>query len=309
MHLLSNSDVRGRADLAAGRRPMTLNVHAYGLALALAALTLAMAAPACSRGSLPGSPSPIGPVGGGARYNGTLTYSRLSGGFQIDTSARRLDMSVVLGTGDQISGRFEAGETTGTLQGALDGTMSDGRFDGTILVATPASAGGATSTCEGTGRVSGQFSGRSVAWSASDIRYDNCPGLIVASQAQATAVSPVPGAFNGRANVVVTALPSAVVVAGACPGGGAGWPFTVSATENAGVDVRLDSTFIVEERAVGGALIRSTANTPFTTLAGGGRREYQVCAPSAGTYQAFFSGSDSRGNRVRFASPLVTLLP
>jgi hypothetical protein len=246
--------------------------------------------------------------GGAARYDGTLTYRRLAGGFQIDTAPRRLDMSLVLGAGDQLSGRFEAGDTRGTINGALEGTMSAGRFAGTILVFTPASAAGASSVCEGSGRVSGDFSGRNVTWNAGDIVYDNCPGLLVGSNAQAVAISPVPGAFGGQANVVVSVLPSAVVPRGTCAAG-PGWPFTVVVSENAGIDVQLESTFVVEERPAAGAPTRSTVNTPFTALVGGARREYQVCAPNAGTYQAFFAGSDARGNRVRFASPLVTLIP
>jgi len=271
-------------------------------------VAMTAAAAGCSRGSLPGSPSPIGAAGGAARYDGTLTYRRLAGGFQIDTNPRRLDMSLVLGAGDQLSGRFEAGETRGTINGALEGTMSAGRFTGTILVFTPASAGGAASVCEGSGRVAGDFSGKNVTWSAADIVYDNCPGLLVGSNAQAIAISPVPGAFGNQANVVVSVLPSPVIARGTC-GSGAGWPFTVVVSENAGIDVQLENTFVVEERPVAGAPTRSTVNTPFTTLAGGARREYQACSPTAGTYQAFFAGSDARGNRVRFASPMVTLVP
>lgn len=268
-----------------------------------------MTVPACSRGALPGSPSPPGPIGGGARYNGTLVYSRIAGGFQIDTSPRRLDLSLVLGAGDELSGRFEAGDTDGTLQATLDGTMSNGTFHGTILVSVPATAGNASSTCEGTGLVTGHFSGPAVTWNASQIQYENCRGLIVGSQAQASAVSPVPAPFGGRANVVVSVMPSTLIRAGACPSGGAGWPFTVVVFENAGIDVRLDASFVVEESTAGGTLTRYDVSTPFTTLSGGARREYQVCSPSAGTYQAFFSGIDAGGHRVRFATSLVTLVP
>lgn len=286
---------------------MRTNAHSR-VVLTVAAAALAATTLGCSRGSLPGSPSPMGSVGGAARYDGTLTYTRVSGGFQINAGVRRLDLSIVLGTGDGLSGHFQAGDTSGSVQAALDGTMSAGHFEGTILITTPAAAGGASTRCEGAGRVSGDFSGRNVSWRASDVTYDNCPGLVVGSEAQATAISPVPGTINS-ANVVVSVLPSTSVRASACPAGGSGWPFTVIAAENAGVDVRLDTTFIVEERPVTGPATRSTVNTPFTTLTGGAQREYRVCAPTAGTYQAFFSGNDSRGNRVRFATPLVTLLP
>jgi hypothetical protein len=281
----------------------------FRVVFTVALAALAASAFGCSRGSLPGSPSPLGPVGGGARYDGTLTYTRLSGGFQIDTGTRRLDLSIVLGTGDELSGHFQAGDTNGSLQALLDGTMSAGRFEGTILVTTPASAGSTSAVCEGAGRVSGDFSGRTVAWRASDIAYDNCPGLVVGSQAQGTATSPVPGTVNGRANVVVTVRPSTRVHAGVCPSGTSGWPFTVIVAENAGVSLTLDDTFIVEERPTAGSSTRTIVDTPFRPLAGGARREYEVCARSPGTYQAFFAGNDSRGNRVRFASPVVTLLP
>jgi hypothetical protein len=233
----------------------------------------------------------------------------VSGGFQLDAAARKLDLSIVLGTGDQLSGRFAAGDTTGTLLASLDGTMSSGHFQGTILVSTPATAGGASAVCDGQGQVSGAFSGRNVSWIASDIRYDNCPGLLVGSQAQATAVSPVPGGFDGGANVGVSVLPGTTVRAGRCPAGGSGWAFTVVVAENGGIDVRLDRTFAVEQRPPAGAATRTTFDTPFAVLAGGARREYEVCAPLPGTYQAYFSGTDARGNRVRFATPVVNLLP
>ena len=43
--------------------------------------------------------------------------------------------------------------------------------------------------------------------------------------------------------------------------------------------------------------------------AGGGRRSYSVCSPTAGTYQAFFSGVDANGNGLRVSSPVVTFAP
>jgi hypothetical protein len=283
--------------------------HRYPRIALMCAAVAFIAVPACSRGALPGSPSPLGPIGGGARYNGSLVYSRIAGGFHIDTSPQRLDLSIVLGAGDELSGRFDAGDTAGTLQATLDGTMSAGTFHGTMLVSTPATAGDASSNCEGTGLVTGRFSGPAVTWNASQIQYENCRGLIVGSQAQASAVSPVPAPFGGRANVVVSVSPSTLIRAGACPAGGAGWPFTVLISEQAGIDVRLDASFVVEESTPDGTTTRYAVNAPFTTLSGGARREYQVCSPSAGTYQALFSGIDARGNRVRFASSLVTLVP
>jgi hypothetical protein len=48
---------------------------------------------------------------------------------------------------------------------------------------------------------------------------------------------------------------------------------------------------------------------PFTDVAGGSRRTYNACSPVAGTYQAFFSGTDANGNRIRVASPIVTMVP
>jgi hypothetical protein len=119
----------------------------------------------------------------------------------------------------------------------------------------------------------------------------------------------VPGTYGGQANVVVTVLPSTVVPRGTCNTGSSGWPFTVIAAETRGIDVQLDQTFTVEERSASGVPSRNVVETPFRSLNGGGQREYTVCAPSSGTYQAFFSGNDTRGNRVRFASPVITLVP
>jgi hypothetical protein len=278
---------------------------AAGLAL------LALVAPAyqCSRGALPGSPSPINAVGGAARYRGTLTYTRVNGGFVVNPPRQQLDLSMVLGATDQLTGRFEAEGSTGSLQGSIQGTLSSGSFTATLLVSTQVTGAAGGRLCEGAGQVSGEFAGRDVTWRASDVIYDNCPGLIVQSEADAQAVSPVPGTYPGRANVVVSVLPSASVARATCASGGAGWPFTVVSAETGGIDVQLDQTFTVEERSASGVPSRSVVETPFRSLVGGSQREYTVCAPSAGTYQAFFSGNDARGNRVRFASPLVTLIP
>jgi hypothetical protein len=287
-----------------------LNLRPGGRWAACLAL-FALVAPAyhCSRGALPGSPTSVSSVGGAARYRGTLTYSRLSGGFRVDPPQQRLDLSIVLGATDQLSGRFEAEGSSGSLQGVVQGSLSSGSFTATLLVSTQVTGSGGGQLCEGAGQVSGEFVGRDVTWRASDVTYDNCPGLVAQSEADAEAFSPVPGNYAGRANVVVSVRPSSSISRGTCSGGSQGWPFTVVALESGGVDVQLDQTFTVEERSASGVPSRSVIETPFRTLTGGGQREYQVCAPSAGTYQAFFAGNDARGNRVRFASPLITLLP
>jgi hypothetical protein len=291
MRTLLNTDVRSR------------------WAACLALLTLVAPAYHCSSGALPGSPTPLNSVGGAARYRGTLTYTRLSGGFLVEPPRQRLDLSMVLGASDQLSGRFEADGSTGSLQGVIQGTLSSGTFTATLLVSTQVTSASGARLCEGAGHVSGEFAGRDVTWRASDVTYDNCPGLVAQSEANAEAFSPVPGTYGARANVVVTVLPSASVARGSCASGSSGWPFTVVASETSGVEVQLDQTFTVEERSASGVPSRSVVETPFRSLAGGGQREYGVCAPSPGTYQAFFSGNDTRGNRVRFASPLITLLP
>ena len=275
----------------------------------LVVIALALPAYQCSSGALPGSPSPLNSVGGAARYRGTLTYTRVSGGFAVNPPRQNLDLSIVLGDTDQLSGRFDSEGSTGSLQGVIQGSLSAGTFTATLLVSTQVTGSGGASVCEGAGQVTGEFAGRDVTWRASDVIYDNCPGLVAQSQAEAQAISPVPGTNTGRANVVVTVLPSPSVQRGVCTSGSAGWPFTVVASETTGIDVQLDQTFTVEERNASGVPSRSVVETPFRSLSGGSQREYQVCAPSTGTYQAFFSGNDTRGNRVRFASPLVTLIP
>jgi hypothetical protein len=286
-----------------------LNTHGGSRwAACLALLTLVAPAYHCSSGALPGSPTPLNSVGGAARYRGTLTYSRLSGGFVVEPPRQRLDLSMVLGATDQLSGRFEAEGSTGSLQGVIQGTLSSGTFTATLLVATQVTSPSGARLCEGAGQVSGEFAGRDVTWRASDVTYDNCPGLVAQSEADAEAFSPIPGTYGARANVAVTVLPSTSVTRRSCAGS-SGWPFTVVASETSGVDVQLDETFTVEERSASGVPTRSVVETPFRSLGGGGQREYGVCAPSAGTYQAFFSGNDARGNRVRFASPLITLVP
>jgi hypothetical protein len=144
--------------------------------------------------------------------------------------------------------------------------------------------------------------------------YDNCPGLNVTSAAQAVSVSPIPETQTAHANVTITVEPGTTIQPGAaCAGTSAtskGWRFTVTVAETSGVSVTLDSTFIGEQRTPGSSVVSSTTlDTPFRTLDGGSRRTYDGCSPQSGTYQAFFSGVDATGTKVRFATPLVTLLP
>ena len=115
---------------------------------------------ACSPGTLPGSPSPLSVGGGGARYNGTITYRRLSGGYTLSESAQSLNLSLTMRGADQILGRYEVGGSTGTLQGVLSGNLASGTFQATTLVVTAASMGGTTTSCEGRGQVTGSLSGR-----------------------------------------------------------------------------------------------------------------------------------------------------
>jgi hypothetical protein len=121
------------------------------------------------------------------------------------------------------------------------------------------------------------------------------------------AVSPIPGAATNRANVVISIVGGTRVAAGLCPGGIPGFPFTVEIAETAGVNVTLDKTFTAEERRTTGTVSVTTVDMPFTDLQGGTRRTYGACSLVAGTYQAFISGVDAIGNRMRAASPLVTL--
>jgi hypothetical protein len=271
------------------------------------ALITAAAAVACSPGTLPGSPSPVLVGGGGGRYNGSITYRRLGGTYAITEASQRLDLSLVLRDVNQISGRFESGETSGTLHGTLRGDMANGTFDVTVLVQTAARQGSATTTCEGRGQITGTLSGVNLSWTGGSIAYGNCPGLSISSDARAVAVSPIPATSGTRANVVITVLGGAIVPRGTCATGTAGYPFTVEVSETSGVNVTFDATFRVEERRSAGGTSSTELDTPFLGLTGGSRRTYSACSPVAGTYQAFFSGTDASGNRIRVASPIVIL--
>jgi hypothetical protein len=263
----------------------------------------------CSPGTLPGSPSPIAVGGGGARYNGSVVYRRTGGNFAISEASQTLNLSLVVRDANQITGRFESSSGTGTLTGVLAGDLAGGTFDATILVLTLATQVTGQTSCEGRGQVIGTLAGRNLTWRASSITYDNCPGLSVVSDAQALAVSPIPGDVGTSANVAITVLGGANVPRATCEGGGAGYPFTVEMAETRGVDVTLDSTFMVEQRRNFGEVSSTVLDMPFTDLAGGSRRTYSVCSPVTGTYQAFFSGTDANGNRIRISSPVVTFLP
>lgn len=272
------------------------------------AIAIATTLGACSPGTLPGSPSPLSVGGGGARYNGTITYRRLSGGYTVSESAQSLNLSLTMRGADQILGRYQVGGSSGTLSGVLNGNLASGTFQATTLVVTAASMGGATTSCEGRGQVTGSLSGINLTWTAASITYDNCPGLSTTSQVQAVAVSPIPGSFGNNASLSITILGSTTVVRSTC-GGLPGYPFTIEIAETAGIDVTLDPTFLVEERRNFGAVSSNVLDMPFTDVAGGSRRTYNACSPVSGTYQAFFSGIDANGNRIRVASPIVTMAP
>jgi hypothetical protein len=278
----------------------------------LAIVLLTGFAASCARGSLPASPSAL-TAGGGGRYNGTMTFQRQTGTLQVDGSVRPLDMSVIVANLTQLSGRFTAGNASGTLQGTLAGNLLSGTFQGTTLVSVAATEGTTVRTCDGRGDMTGTFNGLNVNWQITRTTYDNCAGLNVTSAGQAVSISPVPETQTAHANVVVTVEPGNTITGGAaCPGSASskGWRFTVIVAETAGVSVTLDSTFIGEQRIPGSTAVSSTTlDTPFRTLDGGSRRTYEGCSPQSGTYQAFFGGVDATGTKVRFFSPLVTLLP
>lgn len=267
----------------------------------------AFAAAACSPGTLPGSPTPITAAGGGARYNGTITVRRIAGNYTLSEASQALTLSLTARGPDQIDGRFESGASTGSITGVLDGNLAGGTFQATVLISTPAQQAGAPVMCEGRGSVSGTLSGVNLTWTANAITYDNCSGLTTSSQAQAVATSPIPGSASTRASVVVAILGGTQVAAGTCPGGSAGYPFTVEIIETSGLDVTFDSTFMVEERRAASGLSTTTLDMPFTDLRGGSRRTYGACSPVPGTYQAFFRGTDAGGNVLRVASPVVVL--
>lgn len=257
----------------------------------------------CAPGSLPGTPSPITVSNGGGRYDGTHTYRRVAGAFVVSEAAHAMTLALDLVGGDQISGQFTAADgSQGTLQGTVSGALNSGTFQATLLLTTP--AGGAL-RCDGRGNVTGTLSGRSLTWTIGSITYANCPGLETSSQAQATAASPFPQGDPGRARVVVTIFPGTTIQAGRCEGGTQGYPFVVGLSETSGVSVTLDDTVQIEQRR-GTQVVTSRQDNLFKRLAGGETRRYSVCETSALTYQAFFTGTDSSGNSVRFGSPLIT---
>jgi hypothetical protein len=274
---------------------------------AFSALVLALVtAAACSPGTLPSTPSRVTVGGGGGKYNGTITTRRIGGNFAIGEGAQALSLSLAVRGTDQITGRVDAGGTTGSLTGTLTGTLASGSFQATLLIVTPAQQGGTAINCEGRGDVSGTLSGLNLMLTGNSITYSNCPGLITSAQAQAVAVSPIPGSTPNRANVVISVLGGAHVARGTCSSGLPGFPFTVEIAETNGINVTLDPTFIAEERHGGGGTTTSTVDMPFTDLPGGTRRTYDVCSLTAGTYQAFITGTDGGGSKIRTASPLVT---
>ena len=265
----------------------------------------------CSPGTLPGTPTPVLVGGGGARYDGTVTVRRVGGNYTLNEALQRLSLALVMRGDGQISGRFDAGGSSGTVSGNVQGNLAAGTMNATLLIVTPAQQGGTAMTCEGRGDVTAILSSVNLTWIANQIVYDNCPGLSTASQAQAFAVSPIPGTLgsSARANLVISVVEGITIRRSTCADGAAGYPFTVEITETAGVNISFDPTFVVEERPNFGAVFTTVHDVPFTGMDGGSKRSYATCSRAPGTYQAFFSGTDAGANRLRAASPLVTFEP
>jgi hypothetical protein len=252
-----------------------------------------------------------------------MTYRKTGGTFQINESPQGLVMSISLGSlSDQFTATFRAGATSGSLQGVISGSLVDGTFRATVLVTVPAETAPTSGTsalapraivpCEGTGEATGRFNGTNVSWDIGAITYSNC-SLSTSTTATAVATTPVPpplpAAEKPKANVVITILPGTSLRRSTCADGRPGYAFTVEIAEIGGVGVRLDDRIVVEERRPGQPLRTTSEENPFTRLEAGERKRWSACedTQSTGTYQAFFSGTDDNGNRIRFASPLITL--
>ena len=304
---------------------MTNSRMILGHAGRLVAVGLALVAVSCSPGSLPGSPStPPALVGGGGRYDGTMTYRRTGGTFRIDETPQGLTMSVTLGSlVDQFTGTFRAGASSGTLQGVITGNLVSGSFRATVLVTVPGDSGTSSSTslgaraivgCEGRGEATGSFNGTNISWDIGSITYSNC-NLSTSLEAKAVATSPVPPplppAAKPKANVVITILPSTTLSRSTCASGRAGYNITVEIAETGGVGIELDDEILIEERRGGQVVRTERSENPFPRIEAGEKRRLSTCedGTQAGTYQAFFSGTDDNGNRVRFSTPLITFLP
>jgi hypothetical protein len=261
------------------------------------------AASACSPGTLPGSPTPFTP-GGGGRYSGTMTIGRAAGP-PFNSGARPLDLSLVVGSGDQLSGQFTAGDAVGSVTATLNGSMSAGSFSGAILVSLPVTLGGAVVTCEGIQTVSGTLSGRDVSFAtppSSVMSFDNCSGLLTTVSAAGTATSPVPGSLGNRARLVASVVPGTNIPESTCDGA-PGYAFTVTLSELSGVAITFDDTYRVER------LNQPPTDVamPLSSIEAGARRSIDVCSSSTGFYQAVFTGQDANGNGVVAASPVVTM--
>jgi hypothetical protein len=262
----------------------------------------AVAAAACSPGTLPGSPTPFTP-GGGGRYSGTMTIGRAAGP-PFNTSARPLDLSLVVGPSDQLSGQFTAGDATGSITATLSGTLSAGSFTGAILMSLPIAQAG-VSTCEGIQSVTGTFSGRDVTFALAPgtvMGFNNCSGLLATVTSAATATSPVPGSLGNKAHLVASVAPGTNIPEGSCDGA-PGYAFTVTLAELSGVAITFDDTYRVERFNQP----PTTLAMPLSEIAAGGRRTLSICSASTGFYQAVFTGHDANGNGVVAASPVVTM--
>ena len=174
-----------------------------------------------------------------------------------------------------------------------------------MLVSTSAQQGATPTTCEGRGQVTGTLSGVNLTLTSTSMTYDNCPGPDDQLAGAGGRRQPDSGSAGNRANVldldprrharrrrhVRERLPGFSVHRGDCR--------NRRHQRHARPDVRRRRAPRHRCR------VRQHARHAVYGPAGGSRRTYGACSPVAGTYQAFFSGTDANGNRIRAASPLV----
>jgi len=228
-----------------------------------------------------------------------MTIARIAGSGSFNTGSRPLDLSLVLGPKDSLTGQFSAGDAVGSLTAQLTGSLTTGSFSGQILLSLPVDS----ATCDGIQQVEGTFTGGNLAFATSvPLSYPNCSGLATTVGATASAISPVPGRSGNRANVIVTVSPGTTIPEGTCESG-AGFGFTIALEETSGVEAEFDPTYLLLQFDAPPADV----SMPLSRLEAGARQSFTVCRASSGFFQAVFRGRDSNGNRSLALSPVLTL--
>lgn len=125
---------------------------------------VALLALGCGGESSPTAPTPTPPAAIGGNWQGTWTYTPISGGQRTVTA---MTMQITQSS-DTVNGTFQV---TGGISGSVTGTVTPSSFSGSFTIQGHDTLGRA---CTGQGILSGSATGTQLRWSNPTINSNDC---------------------------------------------------------------------------------------------------------------------------------------